>query len=155
MTKHPTIFLHRLVYLKDRTLGTLEVRDGSTLIESFASLELPWRNNEDRISCFPSGTYTAKRRFSPSRKVWLFELEEVPGRDHCQIHVANFPEQLRGCVAIGADHADINKDGLFDVASSGKGFKRFMELLKGHASVTIVVTGDGRDRLRPGMNGWK
>jgi hypothetical protein len=70
--------------------------------------ELPWRNNERRISCIPSGIYLCKPHISPKFGK-CFWLQDVPGRSEILIHVANwmgskesgFKSDLLGCLAIG------------------------------------------------------
>lgn len=64
------------------------------------TLERPWLENKDNISCIPEGTYHVIQYNSPSKgDVWLFK--NVPDRDMIEIHPANHMEQLLGCIAVG------------------------------------------------------
>lgn len=63
------------------------------------SIELPWHNNLNRISCIPEGTYELTKRFSPKHK-WHLMLANVPGRQLILIHAANDAiKDLKGCIA--------------------------------------------------------
>lgn len=63
------------------------------------TIELPWRNNEPRISCIPEGRYRLRKRYSEKFK-WHFEICDVPGRQYILIHPANCVElELKGCIA--------------------------------------------------------
>jgi len=79
-----------------RTLGRIEY-DG----KRFECLELPWRDNKRSVSCIPPGRYEV--RITPSRAFMrkLPILLDVPGRDGIRIHRANYPTEIRGCIAPG------------------------------------------------------
>jgi hypothetical protein len=81
------------------------------------TLELAWNGNNRRVSCIPIGKYKVVRRVS-SKYGKHFHITNVPNRDTILIHNANYHYQLLGCVAVGKDHEDINKDGYLDVTSS-------------------------------------
>src|ERR1700690_780212 len=64
-----------------------------------ATIELPWINNEPRISCIPEGRYRLVKRYSPHFK-WHLMLENVPQRSSILIHPANNAvKELKGCIA--------------------------------------------------------
>ena len=44
----------------------------------------------------------------------------MPNRDWILIHPANYTRELLGCIAVGMDHKDIDKDGELDLTSSRK-----------------------------------
>lgn len=85
-------------------------------VDTFYAIELPWRNNAHDTSCVPAGTYALIPYFSPKHnaQTWclhnpalsVYGTDPVPagGRDHCEIHSANWAEQLLGCIALGLDH---------------------------------------------------
>lgn len=63
------------------------------------TIELPWKNNEQRISCIPEGSYALKKRYSENNGNHLI-VQEVPDRSLILIHPANNAlEELRGCIA--------------------------------------------------------
>jgi hypothetical protein len=132
--------LTRKTYLRDRTLGTLEVIDGDKVVLMLPCLELPWLENKSRISCIAPGTYEMVWEYSPAFKRKLWELKGVPGRSEVKIHGANYPSQLLGCIAPGLKFAHLDKDGALDVASSRLALEKFHEALKDHTKTTIEVT---------------
>lgn len=141
------VLLKRSSYGKDRTLGWLEVYDGPIRVKRLACLELPWLMNAPRISCIPAGTYPLVLEMSARFKMPLWEIKDVPGRSECKVHAANFPGELNGCVAPGLIHADLDKDGKMDLASSRAARMAFHEALKDVTRTTITIVGDGRDKL--------
>ena len=63
------------------------------------TIELPWMDNQPRISCIPEGRYSLKKRYSLKFKQHLF-VEGVEGRDVILIHPANDAlRELKGCIA--------------------------------------------------------
>ncbi len=105
-----------------QTLGYFECPDGVT----YPSLELPWKDNAVGVSCIPVGLYKMVLHVSPKfgRCYWL---QDVPNRSEILIHPANFVGQLRGCMAPGLTHADIDGDGHLDVASSKIAMGKLLE----------------------------
>lgn len=63
------------------------------------SIELPWKNNERRISCIPEGSYRLKKRYSKKFGEHI-EVTEVSGRSLILFHPANNAvKELNGCIA--------------------------------------------------------
>lgn len=82
--------------LSPATFGTMQV-DG----EFFGyTLELPWKDNEPKVSCIPAGLYGIAITWSNRWKRPMMEIVKVPGRSGIRIHNANFASQLLGCVAV-------------------------------------------------------
>lgn len=88
------------------TFGTLTVkRDGEIL--QLHTLEPPWRDNRQNVSCIPTGSYRCE--FGPSGKGALYHVLNVPHRDGILMHVGNWAgdetEGLRsdseGCILVG------------------------------------------------------
>ena len=96
-----------------QTLGNLSI-DGKEICKT---LELPWLENKRRVSCIPEGEYTVVKRNSPKYKNH-FHILEVPNRDWILIHHGNFYTDILGCILVGENHVDINRDGLLDVTNS-------------------------------------
>ena len=64
--------------------------------------ELPWKDNQNRISCIPPGQYTAIYIKSSSYGA-CYWLQEVPGRTEILIHSGNFAgDKSKGWVAHSA-----------------------------------------------------
>ena len=92
-------------YFPEGTQGILEWN--GTLVCN--TIELPWLNNQERISCVPEGEYVLQKRFSPKFK-WHLHLRNVPGRDLILIHPANDAKtELLGCIAPVTHHTGIGK----------------------------------------------
>lgn len=99
-------------YEKTQTLGVLT---GSGI--NLVTMELKWLNNLPQKSCIPEGTYTCLPRTSPKYGKH-FHVQNVPNRDLILVHNCNFASQLLGCLGVGKSFADINSDGIMDIASS-------------------------------------
>lgn len=74
------------------------------------TLELPWKNNQKKISCIPTGIY--KCSLYPSSKFGLvYNLENVPSRSAILIHPGNFAgdtskglrTDVEGCILVGME----------------------------------------------------
>ena len=63
------------------------------------TIELPWKNNERRVSCIPEGEYFIVKRYSPKFK-WHLHVVDVPNRSFILFHPANNAlKELNGCIA--------------------------------------------------------
>ncbi len=73
------------------------------------TIELPWRNNHQSLSCIPAGSYPAHVTFSPHFSAHLYELLNVPNRSDIRIHSGNFAgdtqkgfhSDVTGCILLG------------------------------------------------------
>lgn len=93
------------------TFGTLQVH--ATRVDSFRTIELPWRDNSPQLSCIPAGAYRCRlgptSKWSPRADGRLFEVTGVPGRSAIKIHAASWAGDVRkglhadllGCIAPG------------------------------------------------------
>lgn len=106
------------------TPGKLEIID-----KAFHTMELPWLENKRLVSCIPDGCYVCKRGWSSKNKALkeAFILQGVANRSDIQIHIANYPRQLLGCIALG----EYFYDGDTGVGKSTDAINRFMALLDG------------------------
>ncbi|MFY7963518.1 MAG: DUF5675 family protein [Chitinophagaceae bacterium] len=63
------------------------------------TIELPWKNNERKVSCIPEGRYELIKRYSPKYK-WHLQVCNVPNRDLILIHPFNDAQkESMGCIA--------------------------------------------------------
>ena len=63
------------------------------------SIELPWLNNQPKVSCIPEGRYRLKTLIPPGKSK-LIQICDVPGRSGILIHAANDAfKELKGCIA--------------------------------------------------------
>ena len=120
-----------------QTIGIFSIYKDLKNIFNCKTLELPWKNNKRMISCIPLGTYNVIKRVS-KKYGEHFHIIDVPGRDFILIHPANYVTQLRGCVGVGRDFIDINKDGLKDVTSSKDTMKKLLSLLPDEFTLKIA-----------------
>ena len=64
-----------------------------------STIELPWRNNESRVSCIPEGEYELRKRCN-LRLGKHFIVMNVPERSYILLHAANDAlKELKGCIA--------------------------------------------------------
>lgn len=133
-----TLSLVRTHSLPEQTKGELFVLDeNAQVLFQCYTLELPWRENQQDISCIPKGRYSVVPRWSQKYKDHLHILD-VPGREWILIHEANFVSQLRGCIAVGRGRMDINGDGLKDITSS---VATKLALLKFITEPSLIIIG--------------
>lgn len=73
------------------------------------SLELPWHNNQQTVSCIPKGVYDVEWSYSPRFQRRMYCLVNVPNRAGIRIHSANIAgdvllglkTHLNGCITMG------------------------------------------------------
>lgn len=122
-------------YFPEGTQGVLEWN--GTLI--CYTIELPWLENQRRISCIPEGEYILRKRFSPKLK-WHFLLMDVPGRDLILIHPANDAKlELLGCIAPVTVYTGIGKGSASRKAMTELR-KIIFPLFEKEAQVVLVIT---------------
>lgn len=125
---------------KNATLGWLHVlQPDGKIFNSFATLELPWKNNQPGVSCVPAGEYDLVLERSPKFRTSLWELKGVPDRAEAKFHAANFISELEGCIAVGTEHSDINGDGVVDVINSRAALRKLHYTLSGMKATTIKI----------------
>lgn len=123
---------------KTQTLGEfIFYGDSIKPVFSCKTVELEVDKNAVRDDAIPCGTYTVVKRWSEKYK-WHFHILDVPNRSYILIHNANYSRQLLGCVAVGASHKDIDKDGLIDVTSSKSTLKRMNKVLPDKFTLKII-----------------
>jgi hypothetical protein len=104
------------------SFGTLSI-DGQPFCDT---CEQPWNNNIPDHSCIPVGDYELQPYNSPAHGPTVVfhnpalgiygTPAQIPagqaGRSLCEIHPANWPFQLKGCLAVGGKVMDLGKNGL-------------------------------------------
>jgi len=87
--------LLKRTYHENGTNGRLIV-DGRLVCYT---IELPWLENRQKVSCIPVGTYQLRKRHTQGRGTHL-ALDDVEGRAGILLHPANNAlKELRGCIA--------------------------------------------------------
>ena len=134
------IVVIRHVVKDDYSLGNCIVIDEKgNIVFSKKTLERGWRDNQRNVSCIPVGKYVLKQDYSPRFKKYLWEIYGVPNRSECKFHAANYWKQLNGCIALGDNHIDINKDGDPDVTNSRNTMYEFDNVLKGQDELELQI----------------
>jgi len=130
-----------------QTLGKLDF-EGHEL----STIELAWKDNKRGESCIPPTIeivngkekrlrkpYKAVPRTSSKYGNHFIILETTP-REYVLWHPANYSRQLRGCIAPGLKHRDIDKDGLKDVVSSKKAMNLMLDKFPAGFEFDIIQT---------------
>lgn len=100
------------------------------------TLERPWKNNEQNISCIPAGRYRCRKIRSP-RFGNTYEITDVPGRTHVLFHAGNTIEDTQGCILVGEEFS-----GTFDkpmLVSSKRGFLELMKYLDAAPEFDLII----------------
>lgn len=130
--------LVRFASLKTGTLGRLTYKN-----KSWWSVERPWLNNLINISCIPEGIYTMRRfydvhQYRSSKSIdgaYVWEICDVNGRTVILIHVANWPTEVKGCIALGMGMFK-NMSG---VSKSKNAIKEFYRLTSNETEMEIEI----------------
>ena len=98
------------------------------------SLELPWKDNQPRISCIPVDIYICERSMyyggdgvGGKADYPCFEIMNVPDRAEIKIHIGNYLKNFLGCVGLGM----ARDTAVPAIWSSSKAFALFMEYCEG------------------------
>jgi hypothetical protein len=114
-------------YGEKSTIGKawVETNDSQSIFQ-FNTLELPWNDNQRRISCIPEGQYKWVKHISPKfgATIWL---QNVPNRSEILIHRGNFTSDILGCILPGDDILDVNGDGIPDVTNSRVTMRKLLD----------------------------
>ena len=132
-------------FTADGTFGTLTC--GKLVLRT---VEDDRKHNQRRESCIPPGTYILRRAWYNHGHYEVFQICDVPNREHILIHIANTEEDVMGCVGVGLRDGVLRVQDEDDpahpwvskkaVVNSGPAFHRFMETMA-HvdvAQLTIV-----------------
>lgn len=122
------------------TLGKMHVVGTEGRTFDCVTLELPDKNNQRQISCYPKGHYKGIKVGAtvniPYPHIWI---KNVPGRDGIKIHRANYYRQLRGCTAVGKTFVDLDGDLEPDVTDSKNTLDAIMAILPDGVEFDIIV----------------
>lgn len=132
------------------TFGVLILEDGT----KYQTAELPWRDNERKVSCIPDGTYKVALVNSP-RFGRVYGLADVPGRSHILIHAGNFAgnvergwvSDVEGCILLGTTRGllkNVKGNAQQAVTSSKPALADFMHRMAGAPFDLTVSWANGR-----------
>lgn len=122
--------LQRLTQSDNGTFGVW-INDDRPL---FATLELPWKDNQKDISCVPAGTYHVTKTFSNHFQKDVFLLSGVPNRDNVEIHVGNTVKDILGCIIVGMEYSMSD----YAIVNSKIAFTNLMNIMPSEFDLTIV-----------------
>ena len=117
---------------KEAIYGTLIVIDGQDVLYHCKTIE-------NKAKSFPAGRYPIRLEYSPRFRRDLWELYGIAGRSEIKIHVANYWNQLEGCIGVGRRHQDINHDGVIDLAQSTTALNEFHAAMGEARESEIIV----------------
>lgn len=121
-----------------QTLGTLSVYSpAGLLLHSFATLELPWRENDKKISRIPPSKYEVEKRTS-GKFGQHFILKHVVNRDFILIHKGNYVKDTSGCILVGLYFQDLNKDNYLDIANSSVAMYGLLQSFTGNMGTLTI-----------------
>lgn len=129
--------LTRLTDDGKQTLGVFQFYSGLLKALECKTLELPWKDNNKQISCIPAGTYKVIKHNSLTFGK-CFKILDVPGRSEILFHKGNFNTNTKGCILVGKDFIDINKNGTTDISASGATFEKMLTCLPDSFNLTIA-----------------
>jgi hypothetical protein len=114
-----TVKIIRIEQGADGTFGAVTI-DG---IAFCVSLELPWIDNQEHISCIPAGHYYCDP-YRSNKFGDTFIVSNVPQRSAILLHPGNFIADTHGCILLGQYWDKLR--GERAIKNSGKTFDKFM-----------------------------
>jgi hypothetical protein len=128
------IIVLKRTYFPDGTNGKLEC-NGKSICNT---IELPWRENQKRVSCIPEGKYFIRKRYS-QKFHWHLEVIDVKDRSLILFHPANNALlELNGCIAPVTKLSGPGL-GLMSRKAFAKLKTQVYQVLNGKESVELIV----------------
>lgn len=127
-----TLDLIRVGSSKRGTFGV--IRHGQ--VPFVLTLERPWEDNKQDVSCIPAGRYRCRRIRSP-RFGTTYEICDVPGRTHVLFHAGNTLEDTQGCILVGEEFSGTWEAPM--LVSSQRGFGELVKYLDGMAEFDLAI----------------
>ena len=93
------------------------------------TLELPWRGNEQNISCIPNGNYKCVYEESYRLGHPTPRLLNVPDRTGILIHSGNIEANTEGCILLGLTQVNGPDGQAVDLAGSREALGQFVPWL--------------------------
>lgn len=132
--------LERFAYTPQGTFGRLKVGN-----KEWYTVERPWEENKQRISCIPEGVYKLRQRLSEVvqrtsggayARGW--EVTNVPNRTFIMLHVGNTMDDLAGCISPGKSLTFLK--GKWAVASSRVAFDEMMAAMASEEEWELTIS---------------
>lgn len=118
---------------------------------SFKTVEREWLNNAPSISCIPEGDYKMIPYQSPRNgPTWLLENHslgvyrfDTNHRNLIEIHIANWPRQVEGCIGVGKElryiYDSVEGADRLGVSRSGTSMGKLRSILNTGQEYTIEI----------------
>jgi pantothenate kinase len=134
-----TIILER-AYTDIATIGKMRFPSGLVL----DTIELPWKDNEQMVSCIPPGQYVMSKRqsgvvnrTSKGKYTIGWEVTKVQNRTFIMVHIGNTASNFEGCIGVGLGLGVVN--GTWAILNSAKAFDLFMDEMTKHEDWNIII----------------
>ncbi len=99
------------------------------------TLEPYARDNQQGVSCVPTGQYVGEPFRSPQfGSVYL--LKDIAGRDLIELHAGNRDDNTRGCILLAQHFGKLAGD--LAVLNSGNTFRKFMQYMS-HDELFLTI----------------
>jgi len=118
---------------EDCTIGILTYKD----FQCF-TLELPWLDNQEFISCIPRAEGYRGEKFHSDKNGDVISIINVLDRTHIQVHSGNYTRNVEGCILVGNSVKFLDADSIPDVTSSVKTLKALLSILPPFFDIEIV-----------------
>jgi len=115
------ITLQRICFGDRGTFGAFIIKNRPM----FVSLEPPWKDNKQFVSCVPAGVYQTTKMYSQKFSKELFVLHNVTKRNLIEIHIGNTVIDTEGCILIGSQYSIVENAIMY----SKDAFDMFMKLM--------------------------
>jgi hypothetical protein len=126
-------------YFPFGTYGRVQVwsnEDPSLMLARWFTVEQPWNANLRGESCIPEGVYECSRAHFNRGGYDTVQLVGVPRRSQIKVHVANWPEDVEGCIGIG--QTLIAQRTRYGVGKSREAMKQLLQILDDNDGLSMV-----------------
>jgi len=100
------------------------------------TLEPPEKENQQRVSCIPTGNYTCRRIVSPKHGT-TYEVQNVPERSGILFHAGNVVDNTEGCIILAEKFGKL--EGNRAVLNSGETFTKFMNAMGSYEEFNLLI----------------
>jgi hypothetical protein len=109
------------------------------------TMELPDKDNTSNESCIPAGVYVVEwlrsERHSKlaGKDVYKWTIRDVPGRGGIEIDIANWPSQIKGCIAVGTAFADSVDGQGAGITGSRDAYVKLQEIVRNSDAFQLTI----------------
>ena len=123
----------------DGTFGTIRINRRVTCV----SLERPWLDNKENVSCIPVDAYLMKLILSPTYG-FTYEVQDVVDRKDILSHWGNWLTDSKGCVLTGEGFGIVAgktryPEGKRGITNSQNTFRKFIKELNGAEWCRLII----------------